>query len=87
MWFRWANSQIRVFRFREADLHIRTFLKALSREGDLSAIQTNTDKKKCGFKNLRICLEGAKLNVLSLSLSQENHSYFSILISQTHTLE
>ena len=43
------------------------------------------------FQNsaVRICLEGAKLNVLSLSLSQENHLYFSILISQseTHTLE
>ena len=47
--------------------------------------------KKMRFQNsaVRICLEGAKLNVLSLSLSQENHLYFSILISQseTHTLE
>ena len=31
MRFWWANSQIRVFGFQRADLHIRTFLKPLSR--------------------------------------------------------
>lgn len=41
----------------------------------------------CVNRRLDRALMKKKLNVLSLSLSQENHSYFSILISQTHTLE